>query len=80
MKPPAVRPWPAATSCSSSTFPPVLPAGCYVVSGGEAVTSEAIYMAGVGQYKVLSVDDRRPADARARGAVDDGVAVWKAAL
>src|SRR6266545_6833128 len=34
--------------------------GCYVLGGGEAATSEAISMAAFGQFKVLSVDYRRP--------------------
>ena len=34
--------------------------GCYVLSGGEAATTEAIYMAGFGHFKVLSIDYRRP--------------------
>jgi monoterpene epsilon-lactone hydrolase len=54
--------------------------GCYVLSGGEASTTEAIYMAGFGHFKVLSVDYRRPPDAPYPAALDDGMAVWKAAL
>ena len=54
--------------------------GCYVLSGGEAATSEGIYMAAFGHYKVLSVDYRRPPDAPYPAALDDGMAVWKAAL
>jgi monoterpene epsilon-lactone hydrolase len=54
--------------------------GCYVLSGGEAATTEAIYMAGFGHFKVLSVDYRRPPDAPFPAALDDGMAVWKAAL
>jgi monoterpene epsilon-lactone hydrolase len=53
--------------------------GCYVLSGGEAGTTEAIYMAGFGHFKVLSVDYRRPPDAPYPAALDDGMAVWKGA-
>jgi monoterpene epsilon-lactone hydrolase len=54
--------------------------GCYVLQGGEAGTTEAIYMAGFGHFKVLSVDYRRPPDAPYPAALDDVVAVWKGAL
>jgi acetyl esterase/lipase len=54
--------------------------GCYVLQGGEAGTTEAIYMAGFGHFKVLSVDYRRPPDASYPAALDDVVAVWKGAL
>jgi acetyl esterase/lipase len=54
--------------------------GCYVLSGGEAGTSEAIYMAGYGHFKVLSVDYRRPPDSPYPAALDDVVSVWKGAL
>ena len=54
--------------------------GCYVLGGGEAATSEAIYMAGFGRFKVLSVDYRRPPDFPYPAALDDGIAVWKEAV
>jgi acetyl esterase/lipase len=54
--------------------------GCYVFSPGEAATTEAIMMAGFGHFKVISVDYRMPPEAYFPAALDDSIAVWKAAL
>ena len=51
--------------------------GCYVLSPGEAGTIEAILMAGIGQYKVISVDYRMPPEAYFPAALDDAVAVYR---
>lgn len=54
--------------------------GCYVLFPGESGSTEAILMAGFGHYKVLSVDYRMPPDAYFPAALDDAIAVYKAAL
>jgi epsilon-lactone hydrolase len=54
--------------------------GCYVLGGGLAATSEAVMMAGIGHYKVISVDYRMPPVAYFPAALDDVVAVWREAL
>ena len=52
--------------------------GCYVLSPGEAGTIEAILMAGIGRYKVVSVDYRMPPEAYFPAALDDSVTVYRA--
>lgn len=54
--------------------------GCYELSPGEAGTSEAIMMAGLGHYKVISVDYRMPPEAYFPGALDDAMTVYQAVL
>jgi monoterpene epsilon-lactone hydrolase len=54
--------------------------GCYALNGGEAATTEAILMAGLGHFRVISVDYRMPPAAYFPAALDDAITVWKAAL
>jgi epsilon-lactone hydrolase len=54
--------------------------GCYVLNPGEASLPEAIFMAGFGHIKVISVEYRMPPEAYFPAALDDGITVWKAAL
>jgi acetyl esterase/lipase len=55
--------------------------GCYVSFPGESGTVEAILMAGLGGFKVISVDYRMPPDGPPYpAALDDAMTVWKAAV
>ena len=54
--------------------------GCYVLFPGEAGTTEGLMMAGIGHYKVISVDYRMPPDAYFPAALDDAVTVYKEVL
>ena len=54
--------------------------GCYVFSPGESGTTEAIIMAGLGHFKVISVDYRMPPEAYFPAALDDVMTVYREAL
>jgi acetyl esterase/lipase len=54
--------------------------GGYVYNPGEAGTGEATLMAAYGGFKVISFDYRMPPDAPYPAAMDDAMAVWRAAL
>jgi epsilon-lactone hydrolase len=54
--------------------------GCYVLFPGESGTGEAILMAGLGHFKVVSVDYRMPPEGYFPAALDDAMTVYKEAL
>ena len=54
--------------------------GCYVLNPGEASLPEALFMAGFGHIKVVSVEYRMPPEAYFPAALDDGITVYKALL
>ena len=52
--------------------------GCYELFPGESGTAEAILMAGLGHYRVISVDYRMPPEAYFPGALNDAMTVYQA--
>ncbi len=51
--------------------------GCYVMNPGEAGLTEAVLMAGLCGFSVVSVDYRMPPEAYFPAALDDGMAVYR---
>ena len=51
--------------------------GGYIFGAGVSALPEAIFLAGYGGYKVVSVDYRMPPDFPYPAAMDDAMAVWK---
>jgi monoterpene epsilon-lactone hydrolase len=54
--------------------------GCYVLNPHLAALPEALMLAGFGRMKVIAVDYRMPPEAYFPAALDDAVAVYKAAI
>jgi monoterpene epsilon-lactone hydrolase len=54
--------------------------GGYVLGAGESGTHEAILMAGIGGFKIVSVDYRMPPDFPYPAALDDALAVYRELL
>ena len=54
--------------------------GCYMMGGGVAAMYEGAMLAGFGNFRVLSIDYRRPPAYPYPAALDDAVAAWQGAL
>lgn len=54
--------------------------GGYVLGAGESGTLEAIFMAGIGGYRIVSVNYRMPPDHPYPAAMDDALAVYRELL
>ncbi|MGF6267092.1 monoterpene epsilon-lactone hydrolase [Paraburkholderia youngii] len=54
--------------------------GCYELYPGESGTAEAVIMAGLGHFRVISVDYRMPPEAYFPAALDDVETVYKSVL
>jgi acetyl esterase/lipase len=54
--------------------------GCYELFPGESGTAEAVIMAGLGHYQVISVDYRMPPEGYFPAALDDVETVYRAVL
>jgi epsilon-lactone hydrolase len=51
--------------------------GCYVFNPGDAGLPEAVMMAGLGGFRVISVDYRMPPESHFPAALDDGITVYQ---